>query len=324
MNYPFSRIGVSAIIVLLVAPFFAGAGTHPVWNRSLFFGLRGQDVIELQNILITQGDLAAENNTGYFGRLTEAAVKKFQCRSGIVCSGTPSATGYGVVGPRTRTKLLEGFGSSGRTSANFSISPTSGAPPLEVTLSFMSSSGCMPTNTIDWGDGTKDVYVAPKQQLCTAAFTNQSKRHTFTTAGAYAISQWVDTSFQGTVAVTVTSAKNSSNLSDQMEQVYAEIKGTIGVTASDISQCRTMAIGHKLCGGPGGYLVYSLQSTNESKLKDLVTRFTALQEAYQSKYQSDQLSTCDVTIPPTVEFKNGKCAAASTGLQVITPSAPPM
>lgn len=77
----------------------------PSLSRTLFRGARGTDVTQLQNFLVKQGDLAVGNNTGYFGALTEAAVKLFQKRNGIVSSGTPSRTGYGAVGPKTRAAI---------------------------------------------------------------------------------------------------------------------------------------------------------------------------------------------------------------------------
>ena len=45
------------------------------------------------------------SSTGYYGSLTEAAVKRFQQKHNIVSSGTPLSTGYGTVGPKTRTTL---------------------------------------------------------------------------------------------------------------------------------------------------------------------------------------------------------------------------
>ena len=59
----------------------------------------------LQTVLIAQGYLGAGYATGYYGMLTQAAVKKFQCAQAIVCSGTPASTGYGYVGVRTRNAL---------------------------------------------------------------------------------------------------------------------------------------------------------------------------------------------------------------------------
>ncbi|PIR18600.1 MAG: hypothetical protein COV48_06610, partial [Elusimicrobia bacterium CG11_big_fil_rev_8_21_14_0_20_64_6] len=45
------------------------------------------------------------NETDYFGAMTENAVQRFQVKYGIVSSGAPQTTGYGVVGPKTMAKL---------------------------------------------------------------------------------------------------------------------------------------------------------------------------------------------------------------------------
>jgi peptidoglycan hydrolase-like protein with peptidoglycan-binding domain len=64
-------------------------------------------VLILQNFLVAKNYLTADSVTGYFGRLTEAALKKFQCDQGLVCSGTPSTTGYGQTGPKTRAAIAK-------------------------------------------------------------------------------------------------------------------------------------------------------------------------------------------------------------------------
>ncbi len=43
--------------------------------------------------------------TGYFGPATEVAVQKWQAAAGIVSSGSPETTGYGYVGPKTRSLM---------------------------------------------------------------------------------------------------------------------------------------------------------------------------------------------------------------------------
>lgn len=73
--------------------------------RTLFRGMSGHDVSELQQFLIGQGLLAPSAATGFFGTLTEHAVQLFQQREGIVSSGTPKTTGYGSVGFRTRAAI---------------------------------------------------------------------------------------------------------------------------------------------------------------------------------------------------------------------------
>ncbi|TSC71433.1 MAG: polysaccharide deacetylase [Parcubacteria group bacterium Gr01-1014_70] len=72
--------------------------------RSLSFGLSGNDVKTLQNTLIAEGYLAVGKATGYFGPLTETAIKKFQCDQNIICSGA-RISGYGIYGPRTQAAL---------------------------------------------------------------------------------------------------------------------------------------------------------------------------------------------------------------------------
>jgi peptidoglycan hydrolase-like protein with peptidoglycan-binding domain len=80
--------------------------------RSLHRGLAGSDVLALQQFLIAQNLLPQDSATGYFGALTEAAVKAFQAARGIASSGSPETTGYGAVGPKTRA-LLSSLSSSG-------------------------------------------------------------------------------------------------------------------------------------------------------------------------------------------------------------------
>lgn len=75
-------------------------GAHAA-SRSLYLGLSGADVKAAQTQLVAKGYLAAGKNTGYFGTLTLAAVKKFQCAEKIACSGA----GYGVIGPKTQAAL---------------------------------------------------------------------------------------------------------------------------------------------------------------------------------------------------------------------------
>lgn len=66
------------------------------FTRYLYRGLRGEDVKQLQNILIVDGYLNAQP-TGFFGPLTAAAVKMYQSKHGLPVTGT--------VGPLTRKSL---------------------------------------------------------------------------------------------------------------------------------------------------------------------------------------------------------------------------
>lgn len=88
--------------------------------RQLKRGMSGDDVALLQEILATDPDVYPEALiTGYFGKLTEKAVKKFQKIAGI--------EQVGVVGPKTLAKLNElleeGAGNSGKVPPGLLIAP---------------------------------------------------------------------------------------------------------------------------------------------------------------------------------------------------------
>jgi len=72
-------------------------GAGPKITRTLMVGSRGADVTLLQEYLNKKGLLGVKA-TGYFGMLTEAAVKAFQKQHGF--------EQVGFVGPKTRAKLL--------------------------------------------------------------------------------------------------------------------------------------------------------------------------------------------------------------------------
>jgi spore germination protein YaaH len=95
-------VTVTVITLCALTPAFASAAAV----RTLTQGTSGADVTALQERLIGKGYLST-SATGYFGPATLAAVKKFQCASGIVCSGVT----YGMVGPATRGALGLGAGS---------------------------------------------------------------------------------------------------------------------------------------------------------------------------------------------------------------------
>jgi peptidoglycan hydrolase-like protein with peptidoglycan-binding domain len=94
----------------------ATSAPAPVSNpgSTLSIGSTGPAVLEVQQVLIAQGLLSPDSATGYFGPLTQAAVRVFQAANDIVASGTPSSTGYGAVGPRTIAAIRAAHGSDGQ------------------------------------------------------------------------------------------------------------------------------------------------------------------------------------------------------------------
>lgn len=82
-------------------------------TKNLYLGVSDSQVKTLQSILNQKGYTVATTGAGsvgneseYFGRTTEAAVKKFQCSVMSICSGNMLTTGYGFVGAKTRAALL--------------------------------------------------------------------------------------------------------------------------------------------------------------------------------------------------------------------------
>ncbi len=74
----------------------------------------GGQVTYLQKFLAADSLIYPEGLvTGYFGPATEKAVQRWQGRNGVVTAGTPSTTGFGLVGSLTRDaikKLCTGVG----------------------------------------------------------------------------------------------------------------------------------------------------------------------------------------------------------------------
>ncbi len=87
------------------------AAVSAAFNRTLRPGITSVDVKRLQQLLVLISGVYPEGKvTGFYGSLTQKAVQRFQAKYNIVTSGTPSTTGFGALGPKTRAKLLELFG----------------------------------------------------------------------------------------------------------------------------------------------------------------------------------------------------------------------
>ncbi|MBI5732842.1 peptidoglycan-binding protein [Candidatus Jorgensenbacteria bacterium] len=107
------KSGVSYFKVTNVGekPDFIPSATSFVINENLALRDLGPEVTKLQGLLAKDPSLYPEGFiTGYFGSLTQKAVQRFQCKYGIVCSGTSETSGYGNVDLNTRLKMEEIFG----------------------------------------------------------------------------------------------------------------------------------------------------------------------------------------------------------------------
>ena len=167
-------------------------------------GSSGAAVSQLQAFLARDPSVYSEAKvTGYFGPLTQAAVQRFQAKNGIVSSGDPSSTGYGLVGPRTASAIQVQCGTaSGAASAQpgasvmtatqfggfIQVSPVSGAAPLYVSVqaSVNTTDDCgSSAYTLDFGDGTAAQQIAVAAGTCKTL--QQTYTHTYPNKGTYQI-----------------------------------------------------------------------------------------------------------------------------------------
>lgn len=139
------KLGLATLAIMCAFPLLATAASCPNLTRNLSFGSRGSDVVQLQQFLISQNLLAAGSDSGYFGRLTQSAVQKFQCRLMNLCSGSPSTNGHGATGPKTRASVLRACNTTilPIVQAASIISPTPTAPTVSTTT----ISPTVPTNS---------------------------------------------------------------------------------------------------------------------------------------------------------------------------------
>ena len=86
----------------------AAIAISPVFDKDFALGARSDDVKRLQELLATDSEIYPEGLTsGYYGSLTQAAVRRFQLKHGLIVNA--SDLGNGRVGPKTRAKLQEVF-----------------------------------------------------------------------------------------------------------------------------------------------------------------------------------------------------------------------
>lgn len=76
--------------------------TCHVVSQHLHIGEDNQAVKQIQQFLSKMPGIYPQGIvSGYYGKLTEDAIRRWQAQHNIVATGTPSTTGFGIVGPET-------------------------------------------------------------------------------------------------------------------------------------------------------------------------------------------------------------------------------
>lgn len=178
----------------------------PLIGRVLRRGSTGDDVSRLQRFLASDSSIYPEGEiTGYYGGLTEAAVKRWQTKFNIVSSGDAETTGFGMVGPRTAAAIALqcSTGGSGGTvtptptptpsdgpqvGGFIQVTPVTGIAPhtVSVIATVNTVSSCQAaTYTLDWGDATNPTTIAVPAGSCQQM--QQTYSHVYVGGGTFIV-----------------------------------------------------------------------------------------------------------------------------------------
>lgn len=96
-------------------------------------------------------------------------------------------------------------------------------------------------------------------------------------------------------------------------ELYQQIRQlTANPQADTLAQCRLVPLGHKPCGGPASYLVYSVKNLDEQDLLQKIEQYSRLSQARQQA--AGLVSDCAIVPEPVLAIRDGLCVAVPAGL----------
>ena len=284
----------------------------PTIARTLALGDSGTDVANLQGFLAQNPLIYPEESvTGYFGMFTQDAVQRWQSAYGVVSSGNPATTGYGVVGSRTRAAILASCANNTGTSSGQSSVVTgqsSTAQPL-CPVSPQPANTCLGT----WSPLTNATGCTIAWQ-CTISFSGASSsamtsKGPFLTAAAGPNSPYVEM-FSGNQFPT---GMYTFYYGDGISTTVTAVCPTTSVSSTS-SMCGTFSASHVYASG-GTYLATIVDSTGATVADatvDILAPVAATYYTYTSNpttytYTSSAISLTAspgtfTTLPDTVTF----------------------
>ena len=97
---------------------------------------------------------------------------------------------------------------------------------------------------------------------------------------------------------------------ERLEELSREISLEIGTPAAQsVSECRTIGMGAKPCGGPWHYFVYSTRVADEDRLMALVESYNEVKAEPNRK--AGKMSDSVSVTAPRVTLEDGVCRSAS-------------
>ncbi|CAM3743583.1 hypothetical protein [Roseateles saccharophilus] len=96
----------------------------------------------------------------------------------------------------------------------------------------------------------------------------------------------------------------------ESQRLSRELQAAVGTAACTAdSQCSSLAVGAKACGGPAGYLAWSSVGTDAARLKELAARLTEAQR--RENVASGLRSNCAFVADPGAVCVAGRCQLAT-------------
>lgn len=106
-------------------------------------------------------------------------------------------------------------------------------------------------------------------------------------------------------------APASAQAAGKTETLWKKIQAANADTSCDTqSQCHTIGVGSKACGGPERYMAWSSKNSDGAALKALVEQHTAARRADDEREQ--MMSTCSLVSDPGASCRAGQCTINPT------------
>ena len=111
------------------------------------------------------------------------------------------------------------------------------------------------------------------------------------------------TAVRGAPTATATATATQQTNRDELAASRAGMDAALSLQCSIHSDCATLPIGARACGGPEGYLAYSKTHSDVAGLKRHLSRYNQLRKA--AVEASGEMSTCQLPVDP-----GAQCTAA--------------
>ncbi len=307
----------------------------PNIGRVLKNGSTGSDVTRLQQFLALDSSVYPEGTvSGHYGTLTQSAVSRWQAKYNVVSAGSPSTTGWGVVGPRTAAAiaLLCSKNQTGSSDPGLvvggviQVSPIAGSSPLTVTVqATVNTANACSTGTylLNYGDGTPSQTITVPSGSCQPLV--QTFSHTYTAGGIYTLVLAAGT-HQTTATVTV-SGSSSNGSTIPPDSVRASITSGVaplsviftGTVASLVASGCSGTCSETLNFGDGAIGLIQLPTTPGTWQSYIITHVYQTAGNYTAQLQSVTGSSIGSSTPITV---SSTAATVRPSVSTPTPSTP--